>query len=206
MKNHLKIFVSALAFAGLQAHGQVANGNFSAGQTDWTLARAALGSATALNGGIFATPVPGGVGANSWAFGDNANPSTFPASYDELSQPIATTGGSTYNISFWVAASHESYFRAYFGSTEGFEMDNFSTAPLPGGLNSWTEISFNAVAAGPSTTLAFYGNNNPAFVGVADVNVTDMGVVTHGVPDAGSTIGLLGAALLGLNGLRRKLA
>jgi hypothetical protein len=206
MKNHLKIFVSALAFAGLQAHGQVANGNFSAGQTDWTLTPAAAGSDTGLDAGISATPIPGGVGANYWGFGDVANPMSFPASYDELSQSIATSAGSTYDISFWIAANNQSYLRAYFGATEGFEMDNFATVNSANGAIVWTQVSFDAVATGPSTTLAFYGNNVPSFVGVADVSATDLGVVTHGVPDAGSTLGLLGAALVGLNGLRRKLA
>jgi len=213
MKTHFKIMLSALALVGLQAssaHAQIVNGNMSvvtSGIPDgWTLTEAAVDSDTHLNGshGDFTTPTPGGSGANWWGFGDTGAPS-FPSTYDELSQAISTSGGSTYDVSFWVDAEPASYLRAYFGSTEGLHLDNV-TSPVvaSSGKYQWVEYSFTAVAAGPSTTLAFYGNNAPAWVGVADVSVTDLGSV--GVPDVASTFGLLGAALVCLTGLRWKRA
>jgi len=193
MKNQITILLSALAVVGFQAHAQVLNGDMlsvTGGVPDnWSLTTAASGSDTYLQ---YGAGIPA-VTANAWEFGDVANPANFPASYDELSQNVATTAGTTYDISFWVSAANDSYLMAYFGATQGENLGNFSTP-------TWTEYSFDATAAGPSTTLAFYGNNVPSWVGVGDVSVTAVST-----PDSASSLALMAMALTGVCGFARRL-
>jgi hypothetical protein len=58
--------------------------------------------------------------------------------------------------------------------------------------------TFTLQATGDMTTLEFDGRNQPWFDYLDDVSVV-------GVPDGGSTVSLLGCALLGVAVLRRKL-
>ena len=61
-------------------------------------------------------------------------------------------------------------------------------------------FTFHLQATGALTTLEFSGRNAPSFDFLDNVSVTGVGV-----PDGGSTVSLLGCALLGLAALRRKL-
>lgn len=60
---------------------------------------------------------------------------------------------------------------------------------------------FDATASGAHTTLAFVGYGVESFR-LDDVSLEPAGA---GVPDGGTTVSLLGCALVGLAGLRRKL-
>jgi hypothetical protein len=67
----------------------------------------------------------------------------------------------------------------------------------------YTEFSFNVTASSASSDLEFMfegGQLNPTTFYLDDVSVN-----AAGVPDAGSTVSLLGCALLGLAAVRRKL-
>jgi hypothetical protein len=66
----------------------------------------------------------------------------------------------------------------------------------------YTEYTFNVTAPTASTELLFDFNGPSAAWLLDDVSVNPAGV---GVPDAGSTLPLLGFASLGLAALRRKL-
>jgi hypothetical protein len=66
----------------------------------------------------------------------------------------------------------------------------------------FTGYTFNVTASSPSTALQFEGFNIAGAWLLDDVSVNPRGV---GVPDGGSTVCLLGFALLGLTALRRKL-
>jgi len=69
--------------------------------------------------------------------------------------------------------------------------------------SSYTEVTFNVTASTASTDLAFIFGGTLNLWFFDDVSVNPAGV---GVPDAGSTLPLLGFALLGLAALRRKLS
>jgi hypothetical protein len=72
--------------------------------------------------------------------------------------------------------------------------DNLNANP---GFGTFT---FNLQGTGALTTLEFEGRNFPAFDFLDNVSVT-----LASVPDGGSTVSLLGCALLGLIALRRRL-
>jgi len=67
----------------------------------------------------------------------------------------------------------------------------------------YTEHTFNVTATSASTALQFSFANSFGAWELDDVSVEPAGV---GVPDGGSTVSLLGCALLGLVALRRKLS
>ena len=66
----------------------------------------------------------------------------------------------------------------------------------------YTEFTFNVTASSASTDLSFVYSNGSDILFLDDISVNPAGV---GVPDGGSTVSLLGCALLGLAALRRKL-
>lgn len=77
----------------------------------------------------------------------------------------------------------------------GFEVLTLSD---PGDFE-YTHYQFTETAIGASTQIKFLFENTPGFYRLDDVNVS-------GVPDAGSTVSLLGLASLGVAALRRKLS
>jgi hypothetical protein len=119
-----------------------------------------------------------------------------------LTQSVATTPGASYTIDFWLGNTVNSLpnsFSVSWGGVPLFSLTNQSSF-------GYTEYTFNATALTASTALQF-GFLEP--VGASgiwfldDVSVNPAGV---GVPDGGSTVSLLGCALLGLAALRRKLS
>jgi hypothetical protein len=161
----------------------VQNGDFSAGLADWTFTPAAQGS-------FF------GVGTDEVYFGAVDDPSVFPGSYDEISQDITTNAGELYDISFSMYANENSYLYADFGSNNFYSYVN-------GSNYAWIQYTVDNVAAtGGTTDLAFFGNNQPSFIYLTDISVTAPG--NYAVPDNGSTLMLLGLALVGLAALARK--
>ena len=113
-----------------------------------------------------------------------------------IAQSVATTAGASYTISFFVAASAiiASNLSVNFGGTVFNHLFDV-------GNTGYTQLSFTATASGANTDLSFAGGGS-AFFFLDDVSVELAGV---GVPDGGTTVSLLGCALLGLAGLRRKL-
>jgi VPDSG-CTERM motif len=63
----------------------------------------------------------------------------------------------------------------------------------------YTQYTFNVTASNASTALRF------SFGGRGQQFLDDISVTPAGVPDGGSTVSLLGCALLGVAVLRRKL-
>jgi hypothetical protein len=110
---------------------------------------------------------------------------------------LALAVGTTYTVDFWLAnnVSGTNSFAASLGGVTGFSLTN-------GASGVYTEHTFNFTYTGGSTQLLFTFLNVPGEWLLDDVSVTPAGV---GVPDAGSTLPLLGFASLGLVALRRKL-
>ena len=115
-----------------------------------------------------------------------------------LTQSVATIPGASYTINFFLAlASNQSNnsFSVSWGGVPILSLTNQS----PFG---YTEYSFTETASTASSALVFsYNVVIPFSVWFLD----DVSVTPPGVPDGGSTVSLLGFALLGLVALRRKL-
>ena len=119
---------------------------------------------------------------------------------NSIKQDVATTPGSSYVVTFWLAAKvytqgGGSVSVNWGGSTIFSHL--FST-----GLYSYTEYTFTVNSLSPITALEFQFFNgqfsNTFYLDDVSVNLAK-------VPDGGSTVSLLGFALLGVVGLRRKL-
>jgi VPDSG-CTERM motif len=157
----------------------IANPGFETGFNGWTFSNgAAVGFGPAHTGIAYGFLPSAGVNSPT------------------ISQSVATTAGATYTVSFFVAsaASIPSNFAVSFGGTVFNHL-------FAAGNNGYTQLSFNATASGANTILSFIGQGVASFR-LDDVSVELAGV---GVPDGGTTVSLLGFALLGLAGLRRRL-
>jgi hypothetical protein len=172
MKSNLKLsFATVLAvgamlsLVGTARANLVANPGFDldspGSQTaplDWSLTPATAGADFFVGPG----PVYGAFSSpNSANFGAT---STFD---DELSQVLATTAGQAYSISFELAHTDTDTandFSVQFGGTTIFSLLN---APAFG----YTLETFTATATSSSTTLAFFGRENPSWYDLDNVSV-----------------------------------
>jgi hypothetical protein len=194
MKNQIKVVVSALAVIGLQAYGQnlVQNPGFETGDlTDWSATGnlSPAGVSTSFDG-----YVPNS-GSYFYYFGQ-------VTTEGYLSQTIDTVPGDSYDFSFWMAGNGTgpNYLQAAWDGATIFDTGD------PIAEQPYTLYSFDETATGPTTTIQFTVRNDPSYDALDDVSVIDQGPATASAPDAASTLGLLGVAMAGLAGLRRKLA
>jgi VPDSG-CTERM exosortase interaction domain len=107
-----------------------------------------------------------------------------------LTQSFATTLGQSYTVDFWAATKGGGSLSVLGGPT----VFNHIFA----GLTGYTEFTFTFKALGTSSPIQF---SAAGFFFLDDISVTPTGV-----PDGGTTVSLLGCALLGLAALRRKLS
>jgi len=186
------IAAAALSFARPVSANLITNGGFETGDfTGWTdtghLSNIGVSgnvSGTAPHSGNFQAFFSPNVGHNF------------------LSQNIATSAAASYTITFFLALVGDpanDFFSVNWNGASIFSL-------LFVGPFDYTEFTFNVTATSPLSELQFEFRNDAAFRGsywlLDDVSVTPTGV---GVPDAGSTLPLLGFASLGLVALRRKL-
>lgn len=131
-------------------------------------------------------------------------------STEGVSQSIATTIGDVYQLSFWVGNTTGG---GIFGTTStvnvqlnGSAFHSATNSDLDTTGLSWEQYTYSFTATGLSTTLAFL-NGDPGgdnSNGLDNIVVTDLGPgTTNNVPEP-ATVGLLGAGLIGLVGIRRK--
>jgi hypothetical protein len=117
-----------------------------------------------------------------------------------LSQSVATTPSASYTIDFWLASSNQpgstNSFIATWGGSTILSLTNQSTF-------GYTLYTFTKTASTASTALTFDFTSSTGTWHLDDVSVNP---AAAGVPDAGSTLPLLGFASLGLAALRRKLS
>jgi hypothetical protein len=155
----------------------ITNAGFETGNlTGWT-----------LNPGFFATGTVNGISPHSGSY------QAFTATGSGvLRQSFSTTLGQSYTVDFWVATKGGATLSVLGGATVFNHIFAGST-----GYSEFT-FTFTAISAGSALQFSAAG-----FLFLDDINVQPAGV---GVPDGGATASLLGCALFGLAGLRRRLS
>jgi hypothetical protein len=105
-----------------------------------------------------------------------------------LSQNFSTNLGDSYTFSFWINAVGDdpSDFSAYWDGTQVYSM----TDPDTGG--TWTQYSFTETGSG-SDGITFDFRDDPAYIGLDNISVTDNGAAA--TPEPGSLL-MLGTGLL----------
>jgi len=117
---------------------------------------------------------------------------------NSISQNVTTTPGNSYVINFWLAANVRE------GGSPSVSVNWGGSNILSDSLTSpfgYTEYTFTVNALSPATQLQFQFSSIFGNVFYLD----DISVTTAAVPDAGSTVSLLGLALFGMVVVRRKL-
>jgi hypothetical protein len=165
----------------------IANGGFETGDfTDWS-----------LSGNTGFTGVSGNFeGINPY---DGNYQGYFGAvgSLGFLDQTIATTAGQTYTLSFWLA--NEGGTPSEWSVSAGG--NTLADVPNPGGFG-YTEFFDSFTATGSTTDIGFGFRQDPAYFLLDDVSVVPGG----SVPDATTSVALLGLGLGGLFLVRRRQA
>ena len=138
-----------------------------------------------LHPGFFAMGTASGVSPHSGSY--QAFSSTGSG---VLGQSFATTLGQLYTVDFWAATTSGGTLSVLGGGTV---FNHIFAVPT-----SYTKFTFNFTALSTSSPIQF---NAAGFFFLDDISVTQTGV-----PDGGTTVSLLGCALLGLAALRRILS
>jgi chitinase len=177
----------ALSFAHPVKANLITNGDFETGNLNgWTYMPGPDGTVTVVDHG----PGP------DTTFGAKFESDQFITNFATISQTFATTPGAFYTLTF---------FYQVVGGVPGtneffvdFGINNLVFHDLNANPHFGT-VTLNVEAPSTLTELSFGGFNPQLFDFLDDVSVT-------AVPDAGSTLPLLGFASLGLAALRRKLS
>jgi hypothetical protein len=180
---------------GAVAGNLVTNCGFETGDfTGWTI------DGNTLNPGDNYYGVDG-IDANSGNFGaymsqDFVDAGMVPVG---LSQMLATSVGSVYDITFWLeqdTAPTLGYTHAFTASWGGTAIQSLTpTVGSPGSVGSFTQYSFVETATGTSTALQFSFENDDQYWSFDDVSV--VGTATTPEPSTGVVGGIsLGALLL----------
>ncbi len=125
-----------------------------------------------------------------------------------LTQSIATTAGTTYDISFWLQLRNQSGLSPDFNN---FSL-SFGSTTLPGGFTNnqspfgYTKFAFTGITAtSASTALQFSFSEKLGYMALDDVSVqlSTGGAPANGVPDGGSSAALFGVVALGMGAFAR---
>lgn len=157
----------------------ITNPGFETGDfTGWT-----------LHSAFFVLGTTGGISPHSGAF----QATNDAGGVALLGQTFATTLGQSYTVDFWAATSTGGVLSVLNAGNHTIFSHLFATQ------TGYTEFTFNFTATNASSGITFLTNG--IFL-LDDISVEPTGV---GVPDGGTTASLLGCALVGLVGLRRRL-
>jgi len=172
--------VAAVSFAYPAKANLIQNGGFENGEAFWTFFGGSVQGT--FNG------VPPHSGSLQAVLGN-----------DFVQQMLTLAVGTTYHVEFFLAATNFTQPGVVHVAVQGMANQVIAI----GGNQSYTEYSFDFTATQSSGFLQFFPviDINSSIL-LDDVSVEPAGV---GVPDGGTTVSLLGCALVGLAGLRRRL-
>lgn len=214
-----------LICAGAASAISIVNGNFELGNTGFTsnYGYVSPGPGALLPPSVYTIDTnPNNSHSSFYSMGDHTTGSgkMMIVNGDDVGGKIVWSGtsdtaltvGDTYGFSFWVASVYPTspaILTAQVTLTSGTQTLGFMT-PTPGPAGNWTQFSGTFTASAPSVpptgdfslinlNLAFQGND----FALDDFRLVRLGSALA-APDGGSTIALLGLALTGIAGLRRK--
>lgn len=178
------VVAALLGFCPLQTRANlIVNPGFETGDfTGWTFTPGPSSGSGVSNGN-----------PRSGTYAAVLDDTTGPPPIEELSQTVATTPGSFYDVSFWLFNSASGGSRSFIASFAGTTVALGGSPSFP-----YTEFAFSVQATGSSSVLDFRDFNNGGEWSLDDVSV----ILARSVPDAASTwtLLLLGAsAAFGLN-------
>jgi hypothetical protein len=185
LNRFLVVGITLSAATRLTAASLIANGGFETGSfSSWTTTSAASGSQF----GVSTTgPHTGTFAAYFSATGSDL---------DRIDQTFATTAGTLYDLTFWLANDNGG------GSPDNGFVVNFGGISFAfGGAAdfAYQQFTFSSLATGSSITLDIAGRNASGALLLDDVSVTSRA----SVPDEGSTFGLLFLSLAAFFGAAR---
>jgi len=118
---------------------------------------------------------------------------------DTLAQTVSTTSGQNYTFSFWrLVDTGSALANSLVVTWDGNVI--FSEANVGFPPQGYQQFSFNVLGTG-SDTIKFACANDPGYTFLDEVSLTPS---LTAVPDGGATIAMLGLALAGITGFRRK--
>lgn len=188
----LILAVFAFATVGLAYAGDnnlVTNGGFETGDfTGWTVTGDTnfVGVCSVSTCPYNYSPFMGTYAAYFGPVGDTAT----------ISQNIATTPGTEYSLSFYLAnpeGGTPNYFQVSFG-TSSFSFTNFGAA------FNWQQFTLTTLATGAETPLSFTFQNNPGYFFLDNIVVMQSG---GSAPEPG-TLALFGSGVLALGSVARR--
>lgn len=174
---------TALLAQALTAAELVTNGGFEQGLNSWTFGGTGLfiASATKAHSGNFGIEMYSPLDAHGF-----------------LSQSFNTQVGQEYVLSFWMQSSDfDPYFQATVNGVPLLTLTN------PVGL-TWVQQTLTFIGAGPTVLQFEEGYENNGFWAMDDISVTPARV--QPVPESGTTLGILGVALIAVSFFRRRRA
>jgi hypothetical protein len=187
------VMLSIGALTGI-ASANVVNGGFETGDfTGWTLTNIDPNNDFVFVIGDSLNPSLTAHSGNSEALLGKAG------AVGSISQSFATTSGQAYKVSFWLAnddinTANTNVFQALWNG----QVQIINPVLNPDLASDYTQYQFIATASGLSSSIAFNFQNDPSTFHLDDVNANPVPIP--------SVIWLLGSSLIGLLGIRRKVA